>query len=263
MGEEIQASEEVIGILADESLDDSDKIRRLHAMGFTNPQIIELGFSRSNVYKVLPVHPKGRSNEKQDNTQLPAVIKAGGGQEVITPEGIMRHYLLQDGEQGEWMLKGLMLYRAAQLAVLTDVEIMKGQADAQAKMLKPLLDMMIEARKEQDAAAERARASSLDIASEAAQRTAQSIAGYIDQRLPKGPPPRDMSEMVMKRIDSMWDLMDHMWQQRMFPGYEAGRAPEGWEMESAAPQPEVTQGSQPSAVAPEGWEAEEEKGGEE
>ena len=50
----------------------------------------------------------------------------------------------------------MMLYRAAQMAVLTDVEIMKGQADAYATIMTPTLHMMTEARKEQDAAAQRA-----------------------------------------------------------------------------------------------------------
>ena len=256
-----EVEDKVVKILEDESLGESDKIKKLHALGFSNSGIIELGFKPATVYKALPVHPKGKVGETQDNGYLPSVLKTGTGQ-TITPEGIMRTYLLQDGKDGELMLKGMMLYRAAQLAVLTDVEIMKGQVDAQGKMLKPILDVMIETRKEQDAAAERARGSSHEIAQEAAVSTARAMMGYIDEKIPKGPPPKNMSEMVTKRIDSMFDMMFHMSQQRMFPGYEQG-GPEGWETEYIAPpQPEAVSEPSRPAGSPEGWETEEENGGE-
>jgi hypothetical protein len=43
-----------------------------------------------------------------------------------------------------------------------------------------------------------------------------------------------MSEMITKRLDKMWDLMDHMMEQRMFPGYQANKPPEGWEYREVA-----------------------------
>jgi len=35
-----------------------------------------------------------------------------------------------------------------------------------------------------------------------------------------------------KRLDKMWDFMNHMMQQKMFSGYDAGKPPDGWESES-------------------------------
>ena len=179
-----ELQEKVVKVLEDESLGEAEKVLELNHLGLDNADIVKIGFAKSTVYKVLPINPKGKGvvEEKGNGVHLPAVLKAGKG-ETITPEGIMSSYLLHDGVEGELMLKGMMLYRAAQLAVLTDVEIMKGQADAQAKMVKPILDMMVETRKEQDAAAERARASSADIAEQAAYQASAEVARAIAPEL--------------------------------------------------------------------------------
>jgi hypothetical protein len=110
------------------------------------------------------------------------VLKAGQGQEMISPEGMLERYLLYDGDAGLWMFKGMMLLRAAQLMNLTDVEIMKGQADAQAKSIKPILDVMEQARKDMDAAAQRARESNMEVAEAAAMGAAGGVLGRIDAR---------------------------------------------------------------------------------
>jgi hypothetical protein len=225
-----------VQVILDSGTDDSEKIRQLHELGYTNVQLHkEFGFSKSLVYQVCPVKPEkkalGEEKHEENGLRLPATLKAGQGQEIITPEGILQTYLLEDGDAGQQLLKGFMLYRAAQLAVMNDVEIMKGQAEAQAKMVKPILDMMQETRKEQDAAAERAKASSAEIADRTAHQTALEMANFIDSRIPKGPPPKDVNEIFTKRIDKMWDLMEHMMEQRMMPGYQQGKIPEGWETE--------------------------------
>ena len=250
--EEVQADSEVVAILEDSTLKPRQKIQRLNALGYSHQEIHEIGFSLSEVYKACPVSRR----KNQLNGDLPVVLKAGGGQEVISPEAIMRTYLASDGEVGEWMLRGMMLMRAAQMMVLTDVEIMKGQADAQAKMLKPIMDMMVETRKEQDAAAERARASSMDIAYTAAQDTAGAILGRLEQLAPKAPPPKDTNEMLTKRIDKMWDMMDHMMTQRMMPGYQEGRPPEGWEQEVRTYEAAQAPMQAPGQSTPQGWETE-------
>ena len=72
-----------------------------------------------------------------------------------------------------------MLLRAAQMMVLTDVEIMKGQADAQSKAIKPILDIMEQSRKDMDAAAQRARESNLEIADRAAYEAAMEVGSRI------------------------------------------------------------------------------------
>lgn len=122
-----------------------------------------------------------REEISQDDS-LPAVLKTGKGTEVITPEGIMKYYFLGDGDIGAAMLKGMMLLRAAQLMVMNDVEIMKGQAEAQAMAIKPILDVMEKAREDMDAAAERAKASTAEVAEAAAAGAAARAAMHIDEK---------------------------------------------------------------------------------
>ncbi len=215
---------------------EGDKIQQLHDLGYGNGQLHkEFGFSKSLVYQICPVRPDGRARQEEKHEEnglrLPMTLKTGQGRESLTPEGILQAYLVEDGNAGQQLLKGFMLYRAAQLAVMNDVEILKGQAEAQSTMIKPILELMEETRKEQDAAAERAKASSVDIANQAAHQTALEMANFIDQKIPKGPPPKDTNEMFTRRMDKMWDMMEHMMEQRMMPGYQQGKVPEGWESE--------------------------------
>ncbi len=205
------------------------QINRLLDDGYSGKQLVEkFDFKYSTVRREIKRRERPEDAPVVEVRELPATLKST---EVITPEGIMQRYLLEDGEYGEAMIKGMMLLRAAQRMVMDDVEIMKGQAEANARMIKPILDMMQEARKEQDAAADRARASVAEAAQEAAERTAGAVFGYLDQKLPKQPPPKDMSEMFAKRIDRMWEMMEHMQTQRMMPGYTEGGVPEGWEVQ--------------------------------
>jgi len=193
------------------------------------------------------------ANQQNHVGRYPVVTR---GTEVITPEGIMQ--TLSDGSK-DWQLRleGMMLLRAAQRMVMDDVEILKRQAEAEAKGIETAIRVMQEGREELKTAAERARESQMTMAREAAEETAARIAGYIDQKLPKGPPPKDMSEMVTKRIDKMWEYMEHMMEQRMFPG-QAGKAPEGWEYEGPPPQPQPSsQHKSPQSQGnPLGWTVE-------
>ena len=193
MGEEKdQLSDDELKQKVDEILsspiEDKEKIKRLHyELGYSQVQLYrDFDFPRATVYKELPVRPKGRSaaevEEKEDDSKLPVVLKTGKGQEVITPEGIMQYYLLGDGDSGVAMLKGMMLLRAAQLMVMNDVEIMKGQAEAQATAIKPILDIMEKAREDMDAAAERARQSTEEVAQAAAAGAAARAMMHIDER---------------------------------------------------------------------------------
>lgn len=203
------------------------------------------------------------ANQQNHAGRYPVVTR---GTEVITPEGIMQ--TLSDGSK-DWQLRleGMMLLRAAQRMVMDDVEILKRQAEAEAKGIETAIRVMQEGREELKTAAERARESQMTMAHEAAEETAARIAGYIDQKMPKGPPPKDASEMVTKRIDKMWDMMEHMMEQRMFPGGEGTKAPEGWEYEGppSESQPSSPGSSQPepqSQGSPPGWAVEHEQTGE-
>jgi hypothetical protein len=66
----------------------------------------------------------------------------------------------------------------------------------------------------------------------------------------------------------MWDYMEHMMEQRMFPG-QAGKAPEGWEYEGPPAQPQPSsqaQTAQPEAQpqgSPPGWTVEQQPEGKE
>jgi hypothetical protein len=180
-----------------------------------------------------------------------------GRYDVLTPEAVLQELRLQDGDYKIGFVDGIaMLLLAARL----NQEL----ATTQAQAMTPMISMLQALREEERQAAERAKASSLDIAREAAQDAVGGVLGYLDQKIPKGPPPKDMSEMITKRIDKMWDMMDHMMQQKMFPGYEAGKPPEGWESENmkrtpaqsaAAPQ-HASQAPQSGGGTPAGWESE-------
>jgi len=163
------------------------KIEALLDEGYTPLQIEkEWGYPHATVREIAKkrIVPKGNApgEGQAESTRLPAILKAGAGQEVISPEAILQSYLVSDGDAGAWMLKGFMLYRAAQLAVMSDVEIMKGQAEAQAKAIKPILDIMEKAREDMDAAAERARASTTKAAEAAAAGAAARAVMHIDER---------------------------------------------------------------------------------
>lgn len=159
------------------------QIERLLEEGYTPAQIEkELGYAHTTVRDVVKKKLASTGNDKSGTPRMPMVLKAGAGQEVISPEAILQGFLLSDGDAGAWMLKGFMLYRAAQLAVMTDVEIMKGQAEAQARAMKPILDVMEQARKDMDAAAQRAKDSSLEVATRAAAEVGGQAIGWMDEK---------------------------------------------------------------------------------
>lgn len=176
--------------ILDSSIEEKEKIKKLHLeLGYSRVQLCrEFGFPRATVYRELPVKPQKQSankNGKEDEDsvpKLPVVLKTGKGQEVISPEGILQKYLLNDGDSGVAMLKGMMLLRAAQLMVMSDVEIMKGQAEAQSKAIQPILEIMEQARRDMDAAAQRAKESNIEIAQLAAAGASARAVSHIDER---------------------------------------------------------------------------------
>lgn len=259
---------DVVEILEDDQLSEADKIRALSEMGFSRKQLVEeFNFSRSLVYRTLPVHAEARNGGKKDDPRddgLPVLRKMGGGMDVVTPEAVLRRYM--DGEDEQRELRGMMKLRAAMLMVMDLVNILKGEAEADARRLEPILRLMQETRAEQDAAAQRAKGSTAEIAQQAAQEAVGGVMGYLEQKIPKGPPPKDMSEMLTKRLDKMWEMMDHVMEQRMLPGFQAGKPPEGWQSEDIKASAPIS-GAQNDAQAtpttprgqPQGWEKEEKK----
>jgi len=81
----------------------------------------------------------------------------------------------------ELELRAIMKFRAAMLMVMDLVNVQKGSAEADAKRMEPILRLMKETREEQDAAAQRAKASSEEIADRAAYETAGQLSQVITQ----------------------------------------------------------------------------------
>ncbi len=178
-----------------------------------------------------------------------------GRYDVLTPEGVLEQLRLQDGDYKVGFVDGIaMLLLAARL----NQELATTQAEA----MTPMIKMLQTLREEEKEAAERSKASASEAASIAAQQAVNGVVGYLEQKLPKGPPPKDTNELFTKRIDKMWDMMDHMMEQRMFP-QAANKPPEGWEYEkvnqpvsSSPPQSEAPAPQDAPKGTPPGWETE-------
>ena len=78
-------------------------------------------------------------------------------------------------------LEGMLLLRAAQKMNRDDIEMVRMQAEADAKLIEPILKLMKETREEQDAAAHRAKESNVEIADKAAYETAAQLSQVISQ----------------------------------------------------------------------------------
>jgi hypothetical protein len=173
-----------------------------------------------------------------------------GRYDVLTPEAVLQELRLQDGDYKVGFVDGIaMLLLAARL----NQEL----ATTQAQAMTPMISMLQALREEERQAAERAKASSLDIAREAAQDAVGGVLGYLDQKIPKGPPPKDTSELITKRIDKLWDMMEHIMESQMFPAQVGKKAPEGWEYQGPPSQPSPQpQTSQAQPASPPGWATE-------
>ena len=121
-----------------------------------------------------------REEEKEDEGRFPMVRKWGGGVETVAPEAVLKQYMGGTPEE-ELELRAIMKFRAAMLMVMDLVNIQKGDAEADAKRMMPILSLMKETREEQDAAASRAKASSEEIADRAAYETAGQLSQVISQ----------------------------------------------------------------------------------
>jgi len=233
-----------------------EEIRDYIRQGYNFEQLTNvLGFNPRSVRREMArVVPPALEEEERQDSSLPVTVKQT---EVISPEAVLRRYM--DGSyEDELELRGMMKLRASMLMVMELANIQKTMAEAEARRLEPLLRVLKESREELDAAAARARASSFEMAQEAAEGAVSRVLGYIDQKLPKAPPPKDVSEMITKRIDKMWDLMDHMMEQRMFPGYQANKPPQGWEYQKVTASAATREERAASQGNPPGWTTEKE-----
>lgn len=215
----------------DEPIDEKAEINKLLDEGYSVKQIIDLGFKRRTVYhyakqRMKPENNPAGGNSPADGTTLGEPASGGehelmkiGSKDMIPPEAVLEVlHLPQDGDSvrvwrsGVLDGVGLMLLgaRYSQLCGAGIADIVKSQ-----------LDIMREAKE-----------SSKDIAREAAQQAVVGVANIIERQIPKGEPPKDMTQMFVKRIDRMWEMMDYIQTQRMFPGYQADKPPEGWQVKN-------------------------------
>ena len=101
--------------------------------------------------------------------------------EIMSPEAVLRQYMGGGTPEEQLELRAIMKFRAAMLMVMDLVNVQKGSAEADAKRMEPILRLMKETREEQDAAAQRAKASSEEIADRAAYETAGQLSQVISQ----------------------------------------------------------------------------------
>lgn len=123
---------------------------------------------------------RAREEDKEDEGRFPMVRKWGGGVETVAPEAVLRQYMGGTPEE-ESELRAIMKFRAAMLMVMDLVNIQKGDAEADARRMMPILSLMKETREAQDAAAQRAKASNEEIADRAAYETANQLSQVISQ----------------------------------------------------------------------------------
>lgn len=157
-----------------------ESIRDLMRQGYTPKQVKEqFGYARRTVDQVAAefVEPEGKPVEGNSEGGLPVTVK---GTEIITPESIMQR-LANGSNDWHLRLEGMLLLRAAQKMNRDDIEMVRMQAEADAKLIEPILKLMKETREEQDAAAARAKASSEEIADRTAYETASQLSQVISQ----------------------------------------------------------------------------------
>jgi hypothetical protein len=232
-----------------------DTIREYKRQGLGAKQIKDLGYARTTVDLVFleDIVPEGKTDEGEHagNDEFPVVTR---GTEMVTPEGILRK--LANGSP-DWYLRleGMMLLRAAQRMNRDDIEMSKMQADSYAAMIKPTLEMMEKNREAQDAAAARARESSIEIAERAAFGVAQDMKGAFSSEiqalkasLPGTPEP--VNPMMKGLIDAAQPYLAQTMGQ-LFSSLLKGRPPQSVQQPPGAANPgQPAPPSTPSAPPP-------------
>jgi len=237
-------------VSAAEAEDESEasEIRQRIARGYNYEQLTrQFGYDprsvRRQMDKVIPPAAEGEPT-------APVVYKQT---EVLNPEVMLRRYL-NGSYEDELEFRGMMKLRASILLVSELANIQKTMAEAEAKRLEPLLKVLREGREELDAAAARARGQSFEMAQEAAEGAVGRVLAYIDQKLPKPPPPRDTEDVLTRMLGKMTDMMMHTFESQMNPQQVGTKGPEGWEYHGppSQPQPAPAQPAPPQGQ-PHGW----------
>ncbi len=200
-----------------EDASETEQITYYWEKGFGFEQLTTvLGFKPSTVRLVLSkmVEPEGKPTEGSGTETLPMILKDGKG-EVIAPEAVYRQLVLKDGLDGERDFRALMKWAACIEMVQRMTQIRKGEAEAFAEMVKPMLDMMDKSRQELDAAAARAKESSMEMAETAAMGAVGGVLGRIDakfeelkkQKADIATVENPMQGFMARAMESMWERM--------------------------------------------------------
>lgn len=223
-----------------------EKILELLARGYKRSQLInDLDFAERTVDEAIKEYRERYGELPAEGTMVTREGKHElmkiGQKDMVAPESIVETLILpQDGKTAVVWKDGYLscLYQVFGVARLLQV-LSAGQAD----IVTSQLQLWREARE-----------SNRDIALEAAHSAVDRAMSYLDQKLPKAPPPKDVSEMITKRLDKMWDLMEHMMEQQMMPGYQANKPPEGWEYREVSASAPPQGGAQVAREeSPPGW----------
>jgi hypothetical protein len=159
---------------------EAEQIRNYAKQGLGFEELTtKLGFKPSTVRQELAKIIVEQKTAKPQT--LPVVIKDGKG-EMIAPEAVYQQLVANDGIGGEMDFRALMKWAAAIEMVQRMTQIRKGEAEAFAETVKPMLEMMEKSRQELDAAAARARESTMAIAEAAAAGAAARATMRIDER---------------------------------------------------------------------------------
>jgi len=162
--------EKASAILEDSQATQVDKIRALHALGFSRKQLQdEFNFPTSTVYRALPVEPENKEEgkpSKETAVMLPA--KLDDRKQQIIPEYLMQHFVRLDDNRPLTPLEALILFQAARRSVMEDVSILGALVETQAKATEAQLKVLREAKGE-----------SAEIAQEAANRAAASVGAQM------------------------------------------------------------------------------------
>ncbi|MCL0076478.1 C2H2-type zinc finger protein [Dehalococcoidia bacterium] len=229
----------------DKELGVMDSIRELRNRGYSPKQVREqFEYPRQTVDQVFAeyIPPEGkvdetRSNQDKKRETMPAVYKKD---ERSNPEVLLQG--LADGDhEAELEFRGMMKLRAAMLMVMDLMSIQRTAAEADALRIKPILDLMKETRLEQDAAAARAKESSVEIADRAAYEGARILAEQVVpevRTLMEKQKPAPAGKTIHDRMfgpiaDMMGQQMGNMFS-GMFGISSAGQQPQvppGWEYE--------------------------------
>jgi hypothetical protein len=163
-----------------------ERIRILMGQNYTPRQIKDtFGYAPRTVDQVAAefIKPEGLPQVEEEAAEagLPIKLKDGKG-EILSPEAVYYRLVASDGIDGERDFRALMRWAASIEMVQRMTQIRKGEAEAFTEMTKPMLDMMEKSREELDAAAARARESSMAIAEAAAAGAAARATMRIDER---------------------------------------------------------------------------------